>query len=86
MHYIRCVLSAVLTLFYLLREFYSEDDQISQMDSSRTISELKTVFLRHQIRVLSATLEPSEDWRDYGPEFEDGLTDKAVADVAQKGN
>ena len=55
------------------------------MDSSRTISEMKSSFIRTQVRILSESLEPPEDWRDYavGSE-EDDLSDKVVEDVLQK--
>lgn len=55
------------------------------MDNSRTIAELKTSFIRSQIRTLSAALEPSEDWRRYGAVPEEGdISDKAVEEVLQK--
>lgn len=55
------------------------------MDTSRTISELKSSFIRSQVRILSAALEPQEDWRAYGAPSEDGdLSDKAVEEALQK--
>ena len=55
------------------------------MESSRTITELKTAFIRSQIRTLSAALEPSEDWRQYGAIPEEGdIGDKAVEEVLVK--
>lgn len=55
------------------------------MENSRTITELKSSFIRSQIRTLSAALEPSEDWRQYGPVPEEGdISDKAVEEVLQK--
>ncbi|KAL2006401.1 hypothetical protein VTN00DRAFT_9069 [Thermoascus crustaceus] len=57
------------------------------MESSRTVSELKSSFIRSQVRILSAILEPQEGWRDYAPESEeDDLSDKAVEEALQKLN
>ncbi|EFR00548.1 hypothetical protein MGYG_03552 [Nannizzia gypsea CBS 118893] len=56
------------------------------MGSSRTISEAKLGFLRDQVRVLSAPLNPSPDWHEYGPVVEDGIGDKAIGEVLQKFN
>lgn len=56
------------------------------MESTRTISELKSSFIRGQVRILSESLEPPEDWRNYAVESEEGdLSDKMVEDVLQKG-
>lgn len=56
------------------------------MDSTRTISELKSSFIRGQVQILSESLEPPEDWRNYAVELEEGdLSDKVVEDVLQKG-
>lgn len=54
------------------------------MDSTRTVSELKSAFIRAQVRILSESLEPAENWRDYAVETEDDLSDKVVEDVLQK--
>lgn len=55
------------------------------MDSTRTISELKASFIRTQVRILSESLEPPEDWRNYAVESdEDDLSDRVVEDVLQK--
>ncbi|KAL2364903.1 hypothetical protein RJZ56_002165 [Blastomyces dermatitidis] len=54
------------------------------MDSTKTITEIKSSFVRNQIRILSAALTPSEDWRDYGPVCEDDIPNKTVEDVLQK--
>ncbi|OAX80416.1 hypothetical protein ACJ72_05251 [Emergomyces africanus] len=56
------------------------------MDSSKTITEIKSSFVRNQIRILSVALSPSENWRDYGPSSEDDIPDKLVEDVLQKLN
>lgn len=55
------------------------------MDASRTLLELKSTFIRAQVRILSENLEAPEDWRSYatGSE-EDELSDKAVQDALQK--
>ena len=55
------------------------------MESTRTISELKSSFIRAQVRILSESLEPPEDWRNYAAETEeDDLSNKVVGDVLQK--
>ncbi|EEQ34231.1 hypothetical protein McanMca71_005020 [Microsporum canis] len=56
------------------------------MSSTRTISEAKLAFLRDQVRVLSAPLEPSPDWREYGPIVEDDIGDKFINEALQKLN
>ncbi|KAG2415259.1 hypothetical protein HFD88_006450 [Aspergillus terreus] len=58
------------------------------MDSTRTISELKSSFLRAQVRILSESLEAPEDWRSYAadPTGEEDLSDKVVGDALQKLN
>ncbi|PWY77467.1 kinetochore protein Fta4 [Aspergillus heteromorphus CBS 117.55] len=57
------------------------------MDSTRTIPELKSSFIRAQVRILSENLAPPEDWRNYAAETEeDDLSDKVVGDVLQKLN
>ncbi|GAM42940.1 hypothetical protein TCE0_044f17354 [Talaromyces pinophilus] len=56
------------------------------MEKSRTISEIKTSFIRNQIRILSAPIAPQEGWRDFAPETEDDLSDKVVEEVVQKLN
>jgi Kinetochore complex Fta4 of Sim4 subunit, or CENP-50 len=53
------------------------------MTPSRTISELKSSFIRSQIRILSERLEPEEGWEDYGPQSED-LSEKVVEEALQK--
>jgi hypothetical protein len=56
------------------------------MDSTRTISELKSAFIRGQVRILSESLEPPEDWKNYAVETEEGdLPEKVIADVLHKG-
>ncbi|CRG89700.1 hypothetical protein PISL3812_06739 [Talaromyces islandicus] len=56
------------------------------MENLRTISELKTLFIRSQVRTLSASIAPQEGWRDYAPETEDNLSEKTVEEVLQKLN
>ncbi|KUL88640.1 hypothetical protein ZTR_05112 [Talaromyces verruculosus] len=56
------------------------------MEKSRTISEIKTSFIRNQIRILSAPIAPQEGWRDFAPETEDDLSDKVLEEVVQKLN
>ncbi|EYE92406.1 kinetochore subunit FTA4 family protein [Aspergillus ruber CBS 135680] len=57
------------------------------MDSTRTVSELKASFIRAQVRILSESLEPAENWRDYAVETEEAdLSNKVVDDVMQKVN
>jgi hypothetical protein len=56
------------------------------MDPTRTISELKSSFVRSQVRILSESLELPEDWRNYAVETEEGdLGEKVVEDVLYKG-
>ncbi|KAJ5633895.1 hypothetical protein N7528_001737 [Penicillium herquei] len=57
------------------------------MDSTRTISELKSTFIWNQVRILSENLEPPEDWRNYavGTE-EEALPEKVIEDVLHKAN
>ena len=54
------------------------------MESQKTISEIKLSFIRDQIRTLSASLAPNPGWREYGPDVEDDIPDKAVDDVLYK--
>lgn len=54
------------------------------MENLRTISELKTLFIRNQVRTLSASIAPQEGWRGYAPETEDNLSEKTVEEVLQK--
>jgi len=55
------------------------------MDSIPAISELKLSFIRAQVRILSESLEPPENWRDYaGPSEDDDLSDKVVEDALHK--
>lgn len=56
------------------------------MDSTRTISEVKSSFIRNQVRILSQALELPEDWKNYAVETEeDELPEKVVGDVLHKG-
>ncbi|KAI9038802.1 kinetochore subunit FTA4 family protein [Aspergillus affinis] len=57
------------------------------MDSTRTIPELKSSFLRAQVRILTESLEAPEDWKQYATDPDnDELTDKVVGDALQKLN
>lgn len=57
------------------------------MDSTRTISELKSTFIWSQVRILSETLELPEDWKHYAAETEEeALPEKVIEDVLHKGN
>ena len=53
------------------------------MESTRTVTELKSTFIRRQLRILSEALEPSESWRTYAGGDED-LSDRVVEDVVLK--
>ncbi|KAL4934599.1 kinetochore subunit FTA4 family protein [Aspergillus undulatus] len=69
----------------------SENQHIARrygaMEASRSISELKSSFIRTQVRILSESLEAPEDWRSYAAEpAEEDLSDKVVGDVLQKLN
>jgi hypothetical protein len=56
------------------------------MDSTRTISELKSAFIWSQVRILSESLDLPEDWRNYAVDTDEGdLSDKVVEDVLHKG-
>lgn len=56
------------------------------METTRTISELKSAFIRAQVRIFSENFELPEDWRNYAVETdEDDLGDKVIADVLHKG-
>lgn len=54
------------------------------MEASRTISELKSAFIRSQVQILTAALAPQEGWRDYAPESEEDLSEKVVEEAIQK--
>jgi hypothetical protein len=54
------------------------------MEGSRTISELKSSFIRNQVRILTAALTPQEGWRDYAPESQDDLSEKTIEEALQK--
>ena len=56
------------------------------MDPTRTISELKSTFIRSQVRILSENLELPADWRNYAVDTEEGdLSEKVIDDVLHKG-
>jgi hypothetical protein len=64
----------------------ASSNDVGAMDSTRTISELKSAFIRGQVRILSESLEPPEDWKNYAVETEeDDLPEKVIADVLHKG-
>ncbi|CAG8292097.1 unnamed protein product [Penicillium salamii] len=55
------------------------------MDSTRSIFELKSAFIRTQVRIFAESLELPEDWRNYAPQTEeDDLSDKVIEDVLHK--
>lgn len=54
------------------------------MDSTPAISELKLSFIRAQVRILSESLEPPENWRSYAVQSEEDLSDKVVEDALHK--
>lgn len=55
------------------------------MDSTRTISELKSSFIWAQVRILSENLVPPGGWREYAVETDEGeLSDKAADDAILK--
>ncbi|CAG7946789.1 unnamed protein product [Penicillium nalgiovense] len=57
------------------------------MDSTRTISELKSAFIWSQVRIFSESLDLPEDWRNYASETTEGdLSDKVIEDVLHKVN
>ncbi|KAL4978425.1 kinetochore Sim4 complex subunit Fta4 [Aspergillus desertorum] len=57
------------------------------MESSRSVSELKSLFIRAQVRILSENFEAPEAWRSYAAEpAEEDLSNKVVGDVLQKLN
>lgn len=58
--------------------------QYGEMDSTPAISELKLSFIRAQVRILSESLEPPENWRSYAVQSEEDLSDKVVEDALHK--
>ncbi|CAI7632291.1 unnamed protein product [Penicillium bialowiezense] len=55
------------------------------MDSTRSVSELKSAFIRSQVRIFSESLNLPENWRNYAPPTEEGdLSDKVIEDVLHK--
>lgn len=70
-----------------LSETNDESNLRAEMDSSRSISEVKSAFIRSQVRTLSENLELPGDWKNYAPDTEDGeLGEKVIDDVLHKGN
>jgi hypothetical protein len=56
------------------------------MDRAKTVTDAKAAFLRTQVRLLSAILQPSRQWRDFADNAEeDNLSDKVIHDVMSKG-
>jgi hypothetical protein len=56
-----------------------------EMESGRTIVELKSAFIWTQVRILSESLDLPEDWRNYATETEEGdLNPKVIEDVLHK--
>ena len=56
------------------------------MERSRTITDAKAAFIRTQVRLLSAPLVRSSQWRDFADEPEQGhLSNKVVDEVMSKG-
>jgi hypothetical protein len=56
------------------------------MDRAKTVTDAKAAFLRTQVRLLSAILQPSKQWRDFADNAEeDDLSDKVVHDIMSKG-
>jgi hypothetical protein len=56
------------------------------MDRAKTVTDAKVAFLRTQVRLLSAILQPSRQWRDFTDNAEeDDLSDKVINDVMSKG-
>ncbi|CAG8090373.1 unnamed protein product [Penicillium olsonii] len=55
------------------------------MDSNRSIFELKSAFLRAQVRIFAESLDLPGDWRNYAPQTEEEhLSDKVIEDVLHK--
>jgi hypothetical protein len=56
------------------------------MDRAKTVTDVKAAFLRTQVRLLSAILQPSRQWRDFADNAEeDNLSDKVIHEVMSKG-
>lgn len=56
------------------------------MDPARSVHELKSAFIRSQVRIFSESLDIPEDWRNYAAETTEGdLSDKVIEDVLHKG-
>jgi hypothetical protein len=56
------------------------------MDRAKTVTDAKAAFLRTQVRLLSAILQPSRQWRDFADNAgEDDLSDRVIHDVMSKG-
>jgi hypothetical protein len=56
------------------------------MDRAKTVTDVKAAFLRTQVRLLSAILQPSSQWQDSADDAEeDNLSEKVIHDVMSKG-
>jgi hypothetical protein len=56
------------------------------MDRAKTVTDAKAAFLRTQVRLLSAILQPSRQWRDFADSTDEtNLSDKVIHDVMSKG-
>ena len=70
----------------IARDLGDSSSVLLEMDSSRTVSELKSAFIRSQVRIFSESLDLPEGWRNYAPETDEGdLSDKVIEDVLHKG-
>ena len=55
------------------------------MASEPTVIDLKKAFLANQIRLLSAPVDPSEEWRENAPVVDEGdLQERVVEEVLYK--
>ena len=59
---------------------------MDRSQKAKTIADEKAAFIRTQIRLLSAILRPSEDWRDHPLAISDDDEDEDEAGGEEKGN